>query len=128
MRLSAVGRDTAARELMPNANALCERVLNGRPGERILYWTGLLARDRDALASSLPVAQREDLHITAEAAMRLAEAGWVHLLQQRVDPDGCSYLAVIRPRPRSMALPRITRRRIPQRDRALAGLLGGAAA
>ena len=118
----------AVMDIVPDANTLCERVLNGRPGERILYWIGLLARDRDTLASSLPSARRAELHITADAAMRLAEAGWVHLLQQRVAPDCCAYLAVVRPRPRTLAQPMITRRRLSQTDRALALMLGGAAA
>ena len=118
----------ALMDIVPDANTLWERVLSGTPGEQIPYWIGLLARDRDTLASSLPPARRAELHITADAAMRLAETGWVHLLQQRVAPDCCAYLVVIRPRPRNVALPRITRRRLPQRDRALASLLGGAAA
>lgn len=118
----------AMMDIVQDANTLCERVLNGQPGERIPYWIGLLARDRDTLASSLPPARRAELHITADAAMRLAEASWVHLVQQRVAPDCCAYITVVRQRPHSVAPLRITRRRLPQRNRALATLIGGAAA
>ena len=118
----------ALNDFVPDANSLHERVLSGVPGERITYWIGLLARDRDSLASSLPRERREELHITANAAMRLAEAGWLHLLQQRVAPDCCAYIAVVRPRPRNVPLLPITRRRRSQHEQTMATLLGGAAA
>ena len=134
MNMSTINPTSAARDpfapndLVPDANTLCERVLSGVPGERIAYWIGLLARDRDTVASSLPPARQTELNITADAAMRLAEAGWVHLMQQRVAPDCCAYIAVVRPRPRTLAQPVITRRRLSPADRAMALMLGGAAA
>lgn len=123
------GRDpVASYDLVQDANTLCERVLNGVPGERIAYWIGLLARDRDTLASSLPPARQAELNVTADAAMRLAEAGWVHLLQERISEGSCAYIVVIRERPRTLAQPVITRRRLSHADRAMALMLGGAAA
>ena len=115
-------------DMVADAEALRNRIIGGRPGDRITYWVGLLARDRDAQASSLLPERRAALHMTATAVMRFAEAKWVYLLQQRVAPDCCAYIAVVRHRPRSVALPPMTRRRLPQRDRALTALLGGAAA
>lgn len=109
-------------------NELHDRLASALPGTTIVYHVGLLARDRDRLASSLTPEQREDLNALASRAWRLAAAGWVHLVQQRVAPDCCAYIAVVRPRPRTLAQPVITRRRLSPADRAMALMLGGAAA
>lgn len=88
-------------EVVADANTLCDRVTAAMPGEAITYFVGLLARDRDRLASSLLPEQRIELNAIAACAWRLAEAGWGHLVQRRVAEDRFAYLLIVRPRPRS---------------------------
>jgi hypothetical protein len=114
--------------VVSNENELHDRLASALPGTTIVYHVGLLARDRDRLASTLPQEQRVELNALASRAWRLAEAGWLYLLQQRVAPDCCAYIAVVRPRPRNVPLLPITRRRRSQHEQTMATLLGGAAA
>jgi hypothetical protein len=88
------------RDVVIDANALCDRVTTAAPGDAIAYFAGMLARDRDRLASRLPPEQRIELDATADYAWRLAEAGWAHLAQRRVGPECFAYLVIVRPRPR----------------------------
>lgn len=87
-------------DLPRDTSALCERIMSAAPGEAIVYHLGLLARDRDRVASELTEAQRCELNAVAGYAWRLAEAGWCHLLQRRVALECFAYLLVVRPRPR----------------------------
>ena len=87
-------------EPVDDANALCDRVTAASPGDAITYFIGLLARDRDRLASRLDAEQRAELDTLADCAWRLADAGWVHLVQRRVGPECFAYLVIVRPRPR----------------------------
>jgi hypothetical protein len=97
-------------EIVADANALCDRVTAAAPGDAIAYFVGLLARDRDRLASRLSPERRIELDAIADCAWRLAEAGWAHLVQRRVGPECFVYLVIVRPRPRQ------------QRERRSAGL------
>lgn len=83
-----------------NANALCDQLMDATPGDLIAYHLGFLARDRDKLLSRLQQERRLELHALASYAMRLAEAGWLHLLQRRVGQSQFVYFVVVRPRPR----------------------------
>jgi hypothetical protein len=87
-------------EPVVDANALCDRVTAATPGEAITYFVGMLARDRDRLASRLSPDERIELEAIADCAWRLADAGWVHLVQHRVGPECFAYLVIVRPRPR----------------------------
>lgn len=82
-------------------NALCDRYADASPGDVIVYHIGLLARDRDKLASSLVPDVRAELDRVADRVWAMAAHGLVHLLQRRVAPGRLAYLAVARPRPRS---------------------------
>ena len=82
-------------------NGLCDRYADASPGEAIVYHIGLLARDRDKVASELSPERREDLEAVARRVWAMAEAGLGHLVQRRVAEGRCAYLLIIRPRPLS---------------------------
>lgn len=100
-------------------NDLCDRYADASPGDAIIYHIGLLARDRDRIASELAPERRADLDAIARRVWAMAETGLGHLVQRRVAEARCAYLLVVRSRPlsaRSAA------------GCALAGLLGREAA
>lgn len=82
-------------------NELCDRYADASPGDAIVYHVGLLARDRDRLATELSPQRRADLDAIARRVWSMAEAGLGHLVQRRVTPDRCAYLLIVRPRPLS---------------------------
>jgi hypothetical protein len=82
-------------------NGLCDRYADASPGEAIVYHIGLLARDRDKVASELLPERREDLEAVARRVWAMAEAGLGHLAQRRVVDGRCAYLLIVRPRPLS---------------------------
>ena len=89
----------------PAANApvheisFCAWVAQAEPGEQLVYHEGFLAVDADRLLSKLPPEARGALRQLANAAMRAAEQGLVHLVQARLATDHFAYIAVARPRP-----------------------------
>jgi hypothetical protein len=62
------------------------------PGERLVYWRGLLAADR-APGSSLDGRHRIRLDKLATEALAAADADLVHLTQQRLGDGLFAYLA-----------------------------------
>lgn len=86
--------------VVTDANALSALIADALPGTSIAYHVGALARDRYPHLSTLPVDRRAELNVLADYALRLAEAGWVHLVQRRVAYERFAYLLVIRPRSR----------------------------
>ncbi len=82
-------------------NGLCDRYADASPGEAIVYHIGLLARDRDKVASELSAERRVDLEAVARRVWAMAEAGLGHLVQRRVAEGRCAYLLIVRPRPLS---------------------------
>ena len=82
-------------------NGLCDRYADASPGEAIVYHIGLLARDRDKVASELSPERREDLEAVARRVWAMAETGLGHLVQRRVAEGRCAYLLIVRPRPLS---------------------------
>ena len=82
-------------------NGLCDRYADASPGDAIIYHIGLLARDRDRIASDLPTDRRADLEAVARRVWAMAEAGLGHLVQRRVAEGRCAYLLIVRPRPLS---------------------------
>lgn len=82
-------------------NGLCDCYADASPGDAIVYHIGLLARDRDKVASELPPERREDLEAVARRVWAMAEAGLGHLVQRRVAEGRCAYLLIVRPRPLS---------------------------
>jgi hypothetical protein len=98
-------------DIVTNENELCDRLAEATPGTAITYHIGMLARDRDRLATKLTPQQRNELNAVASRAWRLAAAGWADLVQRRVGDACFAYLLVVRRRPlsarsqRAMALP-----------------------
>ena len=82
-------------------NGLCDRYADASPGEAIVYHIGLLARDRDKVATDLSPERREDLEAVARRVWAMAEAGLGHLAQRRVAEGRCAYLLIVRARPLS---------------------------
>ena len=82
-------------------NGLCDRYADASPGDAIVYHIGLLARDRDRIASDLPAERRADLEAVARRVWAMAEAGLGHLVQRRVAEGRCAYLLIVRSRPLS---------------------------
>ena len=90
----------------------CDLVNGAASGTVITYHFGHLAYDRTPSANVLGEAQRRALNAVATRGLRLAQAGWVDLVQRRIDSDRVAYLAVVRRRPArlksSRSLPRQT--------------------
>ena len=82
-------------------NGLCDRYADASPGDAIVYHIGLLARDRDRVASDLPADRRADLDAVARRVWAMAETGLGHLVQRRIAEGRCAYLLIVRPRPLS---------------------------
>jgi len=81
--------------------ALRAWIIRAEPGDALEYHRGFLAIDRTPLGAPMSVEERSALGRTGVLAMRLATEGGVHLVQRRLGPDSCSYLAVARRRPRN---------------------------
>ena len=94
-------------QLVVSENDLCDRYASAAPGAIIVYHMGLLARDRDAAASTLTPDARAELGRVAARAWSMAEQGLLHLLQRRVAPECFAYLAVTRARPRGSTPQRV---------------------
>jgi hypothetical protein len=78
----------------------CDQIADAVPGEAVTYHVGMLARDRTWPLSKLPEDQRIVLGAIANRALKLFEAGRVHLVQRRVGPERFAYLAIVRRQPR----------------------------
>jgi len=89
-----------SREVALSENGLCDRFTDAKPGEAITYHIGMLARDRDKVATTLPPEQRDELELVARRAWAMAEAGLCHLVQRRLDTECFGYV------PRSKRMPR----------------------
>ena len=78
--------------------ALCAWVAHAEPGEALAYHQGSLAIDRGPPGQPFLSTQARALAKTSDMAMKLAERGFVHLVQRRLAPDQFLYLAIARPR------------------------------
>ena len=92
--------------LMPDAPVtitseedLCAWVSQAEPGEAIEYHRGFLCIDRCGADRFGAPIDATSLNQIASRALALAEAGFVHLIQQRIEAETFSYLAVARPQP-----------------------------
>lgn len=77
----------------------CAWVSQAEPGEVIEYHRGFLCIDRcgaDRFGTPIDAASLNQL---ASRALALAEAGFVHLIQQRIEAETFGYLAIARPLP-----------------------------
>jgi len=78
--------------------ALCAWAAHAEPGEALIYHRGLLAIDRGPQGQPFLSQEAVALAKTGNMAMKLAERGFVHLVQRRLAPDQFLYLAIARPR------------------------------
>ena len=79
-------------------NSLCDRFPDAKPGDALTYHIGMLARDRDKVATTLSPERRDDLELVARRAWAMAEAGLCHLLQRRMHTECFAYVLIVRPR------------------------------
>jgi hypothetical protein len=64
------------------------------PGDRLTYWRGHLAADVYLVGARSWGPEAWRLVGVRRCAWDLAQQGWVHLVQQRVAPDVCAYIAI----------------------------------
>jgi hypothetical protein len=91
-------RVTTALEPRLDEIALCAWVAHAEPGEALVYHRGLLAIDRGPPGQPFLSPEARAVVKTGNMAMKLAERGFVHLVQRRLAPDQFLYLAIARPR------------------------------
>ncbi len=90
--------------LRMNEIELCSWLSQAQPGDALEYHRGFLGIDRTSHGQPMTAKDRADLIRMGERAMRLAEQGYVHLVQRRIREDTFSYLAIARARPVNAAL------------------------
>ena len=83
--------------------AMLEWILAAAPGDRLAYWRGHLAVELSLTATTLSEGERRSLLSLKNFTLSMAEAGLVHLVQQRLGADDYLYLAIARPQPRQGA-------------------------
>ncbi len=94
---------TAIGPICTDEQAFCDLVNGAAAGTVITYHIGHLAYDRTLSAKVLDEARRRALNAVASRALRLAQAGWVDLVQRRIDSNRVAYLAIVRRRPEGHA-------------------------
>jgi hypothetical protein len=83
-------------------NDLHDRLADALPGDVITYHVGLLARDRAPQSQMLSKEHCRELSTVADKVLKLADAGWAHLVQRRIGEECFAYLLIVRPRPRAL--------------------------
>lgn len=73
---------------------LCVWVSDARPGDRIVYYTGHLSRDRLPHNEGYSEAIRRKIGELGNAAWMLGDENWVHLVQRRVSYGYWAYIVV----------------------------------
>lgn len=74
-------------------------VAQAAPGETLVYHRGFLGIDITPVISRFGEPDRRRLLGLAQAALSAFDAGLVHLVQVRLEPDRFAYLAVARRKP-----------------------------
>lgn len=75
-------------------DALLAWLRHAAPGDQVTYWRGHLAADVDLVGGRTWGPDGWRLRGVRRLAWDLAQQGWVHLVQQRVAPDVCAYIAI----------------------------------
>ena len=81
----------------------CGWVGQAVPGDRLEYHRGFLVLDAFPVISKLADPDRKRLALLGSRAFWAAEAGLVHLVQERIGPDHFAYIAIARPKPKAAA-------------------------
>ena len=79
----------------------CGWVGQAVPGDRLEYHRGFLVLDAFPVISKLADPDRKRLALLGTRAFWAAEAGLVHLVQERIGPDHFAYIAIARPKPKA---------------------------
>ena len=82
----------------------CGWVGQAVPGDRLEYHRGFLVLDAFPVISKLADPDRKRLALLGTRAFWAAEAGLVHLVQERIGPDHFAYIAIARPKPKAAAI------------------------
>ena len=82
----------------------CAWVAQAEPGDRLEYHRGFLAADMVSPLTGLSDEERDQLRDLGDRAFWAAEAGLVHLVQQRIATDCFAYLAIARPKSKAAAV------------------------
>jgi hypothetical protein len=85
-----------------NENGFMDWIVDSVPGDKIVYYRGLLTQDRAPNGKVLDARARATLNAVARRVLRSAEHGLVLPVQKRVGPNDFLYIAV-RARPRFAA-------------------------
>jgi len=106
MSTAEFAAETFGRPYVPDLPFMSERdfyraVAAATPGSSVTYHVGMLAVDRDLLATSLSSEQRRTVHEIAHRAAQLAATGWGFLVQRRLGTARFAYELVIARRPLS---------------------------
>ncbi len=92
----SVATVTLPERMLPlGSAALMAWVVNAMPGDRAMYWRGHVARDMwPAWAGGMRRRDCNALGETARLALRLAEKGFLRLVQHRIGPHDYAYVAI----------------------------------
>lgn len=83
--------------------AFCAWLGAAAPGDAITYHRGALARDTCPQLNLLSLDERVRVARLSSRALKLAEAGLLHLVQRRHGFEDFAYVAIARPKPRRHA-------------------------
>lgn len=81
----------------------CGWVGQAASGDRLEYHRGFLVLDAFPVISKLADPDRKRLALLGGRAFWAAEAGLVHLVQERIGPDHFAYIAIARPKQKATA-------------------------
>ena len=79
---------------MMNDVDLCVWVADAQPGDRLVYYTGHLSRDRLPHSEGYSEPVRRKVNEIGNAAWMLGEENWLHLVQRRVSYGCWDYIGV----------------------------------
>ncbi len=85
---------TSAPARMMNDVDLCVWVADAKPGDRLVYYTGYLSRDRLPHSEGYDERMRRKLGELGNAAWALGDENWLHLVQRRVSYGCWDYIVV----------------------------------
>jgi hypothetical protein len=80
----------------------CAWLGQAAPADRLEYHRGFLVMDTSSLGAGLADHERRELGRLARRAWWAAERQLVHLVQRRHAANDFSYLAIVRPRPKTL--------------------------
>jgi hypothetical protein len=77
-----------------NENSFIDWIIDSFPGDKIVYYRGLLAHDRAPSGKVLDPKSRTDLNAVASRVLTMASHGLVHPVQKRIGRNDFLYIAV----------------------------------